>query len=64
MAVKRTERRSGRSGREFRHWLQESRMGFMVGPASDGIDKEGVLLTQWMWLGVGGDSGRGQHWSG
>lgn len=44
MAVKRTER-SDRSGREFRHWLQESRMGFMVGPASDGIDKEGVLLT-------------------
>lgn len=44
MAVKRTER-SDQSGREFRHWLQESRMGFMVGPASDGTDKEGVLLT-------------------
>lgn len=28
-------------------------MGFMVGSASDGIDKEGVLLTQWMRLGVG-----------
>ena len=59
MAGMRTERRSDRSGQELRHWLQESRMGFMVGSASDGIDKEGVLLTQWMRLGVGRDSGKG-----
>ena len=64
MAGMRTERRSDQSGREFRHWLQESRMGLMVGSASDGFDKEGVLLTQWMRLGVGGDSGRCQHWPG
>ena len=59
MAGMRTERRSDRSGQELRHWLQESRMGCMVGSASDGIDKEGVLLTQWMRLGVGRDSGKG-----